>query len=299
VTATDSAGNSAGASFTVTVRDTTPPVLTLPADITLTTSNPGGLAVTYTATAADLVDTSVPADCLPFSGATFAIGATTVTCTATDDFGNTAMRSFQVTVNLLQPLQVSVALSGNGSGTVTSTPPGINCPGTCSASFPLGSSVTLSAAAAAGSTFVGWDGICASAGTGPCTFTVGGAANVTARFLLSKPVVSLKVNGQHPTPPIVTTGGPMLLTLDVSESAYTAPVSWYWAFIVNGQPLWVTPSGLSLTPAPLTVAPPVAIANATLLNVTLPAHTTVTSLFLLLEGTNTLVGGDLIVTTRP
>ena len=111
VTATDSAGNSAGASFTVTVRDTTPPVLvTLPADITLTTSNPGGLAVTYTATAADLVDTSVPADC-SLSGATFAIGATTVTCTATDDFGNTAMGSFQVTVNLLQPRSPSASRS--------------------------------------------------------------------------------------------------------------------------------------------------------------------------------------------
>ena len=300
VTATDGAGNFVSAWFTVTVRDTTPPVLTLPADITLTTSDPNGLAVTYTATAADLVDISVPAGCFPFSGSTFAIGATTVTCTATDDFDNTAIGSFQVTVNLLQPpQQVSVALSGNGSGTVTSAPPGVNCPGACSASFPMGSSVTLSAAAAAGSMFVGWDGICASARTGPCTFTVGGATNVTARFLLTKPVVSLKVNGQHPTPPIVTTGGPMLLTVDVSESAYTAPVSWYWALIVNGQTLWVTPSGLSPTQGPLTVAPPSAMAGATLLDVTLPAHTTVTSLFLLVDGTNTLVGGDLIVTTRP
>jgi hypothetical protein len=299
VTATDGAGNSAVAGFKVTVRDTTPPVLTLPADITLTTFNSNGLAVTYTATAADLVDLSVPALCVPFSGSTFAIGSTTVTCTATDTFGNNAIGSFQVTVNLLQPQQVSVASSGNGSGTVTSTPAGINCPGTCSASFASGSSVTLTAAAAAGSTFVGWDGICAGFGIGPCTFTISGATNITARFLLTKPVVSLKVNGQHPNPALVTTTGPMLLTLDVSESAYTAPVSWYWALIVNGRTQWVTSSGLSLTRAPLAVAPPTAITNHTLLNVTLPAHTTVTSVFMLVQPTNAVLAADLIAATRP
>ena len=50
------------------------------------------------------------------------------------------------------------------------------------------------------------------------------------------PVVTLKVNGQHPMPPTVTTTGPMLLTLDVSASAYTAPLSWYWGLIINDQP---------------------------------------------------------------
>jgi hypothetical protein len=299
VTATDGAANFAQTLFMVTVRDTTPPVLNLPADITLTTSDPGGLAVTYSATAGDIVDTTVSAVCSPYSGSTFRIGTTAVSCFATDYSGNTVTGGFNVTINLLQSHAVAVVLSGNGSGAVTSTPAGINCPGTCSASFTSGTSVTLTAVAAAGSTFVSWDGICAGFGTGPCTFTISGATNVTARFLLTKPVVTQRVNGQHPNPPIVTTSGPMLLTLDVSESAYTAPVSWYWALIVNGQTLWVTSNGFSLTPTPATVAPPTAVAGATLLNVTLPAQTTVTSLLLLVDGTNTLVASDVIVTTRP
>jgi hypothetical protein len=56
------------------------------------------------------------------------------------------------------PLGVTVAGSANGS--VTSSPAGINCPSTCSASFPSGTTVTLTATAAAGSTFAGWTGAC-------------------------------------------------------------------------------------------------------------------------------------------
>jgi hypothetical protein len=35
------------------------------------------------------------------------------------------------------------------------------------------------------------------------------------------PTVSLKINGQHPNPPVVTVPGPMTLTLDMGASAYT------------------------------------------------------------------------------
>jgi hypothetical protein len=49
------------------------------------------------------------------------------------------------------------------------------------------------------------------------------------------PTVTLKVNGQHPTSPVVTTSGPMLLTLDISPSSFTAPVSWFWGLVVNNQ----------------------------------------------------------------
>jgi hypothetical protein len=112
------------------------------------------------------------------------------------------------------------------------------------------------------------------------------------------PTMTLKINGQHPTPQAVTTNGPMTLTLDISASAYTAPLSWYWGLVINNQLAWITAAGVSATPAPLLVAPPVAIANATLLNITLPPHTTFTSLFILVgDGAPPLA--DYVTAVRP
>jgi len=75
---------------------------------------------------------------------------------------------------------LTVAVSGSGSGVVTSTPVGISCPGTCSASFSSGTSVTLTEAAAAGSEFTGWSGACT--GTGACSVAMTSAQSVTATF---------------------------------------------------------------------------------------------------------------------
>ncbi len=54
--------------------------------------------VTYAASASDVRDGSVSVNCAPASGTTFALGATTVTCSATDANGNSASESFTVTV---------------------------------------------------------------------------------------------------------------------------------------------------------------------------------------------------------
>ena len=93
---TDSGGLTATGSFTVTVQDTTPPSLNLPGNITVEAGKPA--AVTYTATATDLVDGPVPVSCSPASGSTFALGTTTVNCSATDAHHNTATGSFAVSV---------------------------------------------------------------------------------------------------------------------------------------------------------------------------------------------------------
>ena len=53
---------------------------------------------------------------------------------------------------------LTVAKAGTGSGTVTSSPSGISCGSTCSASYTSGASVTLNTSAASGSTFAGWSG---------------------------------------------------------------------------------------------------------------------------------------------
>jgi hypothetical protein len=130
-TVTCSATNAAGtstATFTVKVQDTTKPVLTLPADITKTSSAP--LAVSYTVTATDTVDPSPTVSCAPASGSTFPLGTTPVNCTATDASGNTATGSFNVTVAIDQ------ASGSVGAGGTVSTP---NPP---APSNPLQTSVT-------------------------------------------------------------------------------------------------------------------------------------------------------------
>jgi hypothetical protein len=84
--------------FKVKVVDTTAPALFLPAGIT--TQN---ATVTYTATATDLVDGSLAVTCTPPSGSTFAVGTTTVHCSATDAHTNSAAGTFNVTVQEAPP----------------------------------------------------------------------------------------------------------------------------------------------------------------------------------------------------
>ncbi|HEX4806915.1 MAG TPA: hypothetical protein VFU94_13535 [Conexibacter sp.] len=79
-----------------------------------------------------------------------------------------------------------VTKSGSGSGTVTSSPAGISCGGTCSALFDEGSTVRLTATPAAGSTFAGWSGGgCSGAGT--CSPAINADTTVTAAFTLNGP----------------------------------------------------------------------------------------------------------------
>lgn len=79
---------------------------------------------------------------------------------------------------------LTVKKSGTGSGTVTSSPAGINCGSTCAANFASGTSVTLTAAAQAGSTFAGWSGGNCSGTAATCTVIVSAATGVTATFSL-------------------------------------------------------------------------------------------------------------------
>jgi hypothetical protein len=101
----DDAGASDADTFDVTVVDTTPPALAgMPADRSATTSDTGGVAVTYAApSATDVVDDAPAVVCAPASGSTFPVGTTTVSCTATDDRGNTSSATFDVTVEHVAP----------------------------------------------------------------------------------------------------------------------------------------------------------------------------------------------------
>jgi parallel beta helix pectate lyase-like protein/List-Bact-rpt repeat protein len=77
------------------------------------------------------------------------------------------------------PVTLTVTRTGNGA--VTSAPAGITCGIVCSAPFTAGTSVTLTAAPAAGSVFTGWSGGGCS-GSGPCTVALATATTVGAAF---------------------------------------------------------------------------------------------------------------------
>jgi len=100
-TAADEAGNASEETFDVTVEDTTPPAVTVPADITAEATGASGASVSYAVEAApDTVDGTVAPSCLPASGSVFPLGDTEVTCTATDAAGNSSEASFTVTVTV-------------------------------------------------------------------------------------------------------------------------------------------------------------------------------------------------------
>jgi phospholipase C len=85
--------------------------------------------------------------------------------------------------------QLTVAAPVAGAGTITSTPAGISCPTTCTASFASGTSVTLSETPGTNYYFSGWSGACS--GTTSCSVTLSAAANVTANFTLGGTLQSL------------------------------------------------------------------------------------------------------------
>jgi hypothetical protein len=78
----------------------TPPVLTVPDDITEEATSSAGAAVTFEVTATDAEDGNISSSvtCSPNSGDTFPLGETTVTCSVTDSDGETVQKSFKVNV---------------------------------------------------------------------------------------------------------------------------------------------------------------------------------------------------------
>jgi hypothetical protein len=95
--ATNATGTSSG-SFNVTVLDGSGPVLNIPDGITAEASDANGATVTWSASATDAVDGPVAITCTPASGSRFPLGATLVSCSATDSLGQESNGTFFVTV---------------------------------------------------------------------------------------------------------------------------------------------------------------------------------------------------------
>jgi hypothetical protein len=79
-------------------------------------------------------------------------------------------------------LRVEISGTDGASGSVQSTPAGIACRPSCSASFADGTDVVLTATAASGSMFKAWTGAACSGSTTTCTVHLTGDAQVTAEF---------------------------------------------------------------------------------------------------------------------
>ena len=104
------------------------------------------------------------------------------------------------------PYALSLSKSGTGSGTIASSPAGIDCGATCTASYDFGTDVTLTAVAAGGSAFIGWNGACS--GTGVCQVSISGATSVGAVFDLDPPrLANISTRGRVLTGADVMIGG--------------------------------------------------------------------------------------------
>ena len=180
-TVTDSSGNTASCSFTITVNDTQPPSITCPANITHSTDpNLCSAVVSYPApTVSDNCPGVGTPVCSPASGSIFPKGTTTVTCTVSDAASNTGTCSFTITVNDTQPPTITcpanvtavsaVACPPSSSTAVTFPPPTAsdNCPGvTVACNPPSGSILPV------GTTTVTCTATDTSGNTASCSFTV-------------------------------------------------------------------------------------------------------------------------------
>jgi hypothetical protein len=98
--AVDAAGNVSLKTFTIWVRDTTPPTITgVVSLITVSAGAGSSVAVTFPViTASDIVSGVVPVTFSKASGSLFALGLTQVTVTAVDAAGNVVTKTFWVLV---------------------------------------------------------------------------------------------------------------------------------------------------------------------------------------------------------
>jgi hypothetical protein len=115
LTCSDTEGKTASCNATVTVVDTTPPVITCPADQTMECTDEHATA-SFVATATDNCGT-VSVRCTPTSGTTLPEdpGSTAATCVAVDSSGNQAACGFQIAVrDTLPPVVATNPGDANG-----------------------------------------------------------------------------------------------------------------------------------------------------------------------------------------
>ena len=148
-------------------------------------SSPAGIYCGSACTGAYTSGSTVTLTATPDSGHSFS-GWSGGVCSGTGTCVVTMNADTTITATFAPPPPVSnynltVSKSGTGTGTASSTPSGITCGSTCSASYTGGTTVTMTASPASGHSFAGWSGGGCS-GKGSCIVTVNADSTVTATF---------------------------------------------------------------------------------------------------------------------
>jgi hypothetical protein len=154
------------------------------------TSSPAGINCGSDCSETYTQGTSVTLTATPASGSTFDGWSGDTDCSDGAVILNTAKTCTATFNQQVVGYTLTVAKAGTGSGTVTSSPAGIDCGSDCSETYTDVQKVKLTAKADTGSTFNGWEGGGCS-GTRTCTVTVDAAINVTAGFALKIPDISV------------------------------------------------------------------------------------------------------------
>ena len=149
------------------------------------TSSPSAINCGSTCSASIGNGTSVALSATPAAGSTFTgwTGACTGTggCAFVVNGTKSVTATFTATISTTT-YTLTLGKSGTGTGTVTSSPTGISCGSDCTEDYASGTSVTLSATPAAGSTFTGWTGYWCTGTSPTCRVTMAGARWVGATF---------------------------------------------------------------------------------------------------------------------
>lgn len=145
------------------------------------TSNPEGINCPGTCVASFARNTQVKLTASP--GTNYFFEGWGGNCSGKNVCNLTVTGPESVSASFVSGKTLTVSMSGTGNGTVTSNPAGINCPTTCSATFPANTQVSLSETPGANDIFSSWSGACN--GTSTCTVTVSSDDSVTASFVVS------------------------------------------------------------------------------------------------------------------
>ncbi len=135
----------------------------------------------------DATVATVTATGLATTAGTCAQGLATTITAALSTFTGTANLTYGSCGQIISPT-LTISGPGLGTGTITSTPTGINCNTSsdtgCTANFTLNSQVSLTATPAPGSVFAGWSANCQPAQNNTCTVTMANYETVGVFFNL-------------------------------------------------------------------------------------------------------------------